>query len=101
MAKVRADYSRYKRNRGGRKLRVTVEVYPTGSGKGQSFQACADFGGAGRRGPLPYASNKGRDQRSGCAWGKNPRQAIGRALKAAGAIVEKRGGAFAGLKGRK
>lgn len=89
MAKTRAKAGRGDGRGVGRRLDVRVFTTRTGySDRKMAFRACA-YSGA-RRGQGGYPD---------CAYGKNPRAAIAKALGSTAKRIARRSGAFAGTKG--
>lgn len=82
----------YYRKRSGipRGISSNVYVERTTERGNASFYSCVRVG--------QHKQRPGSSTRKECAYGKNPRQAIGKALKALGAKLSRQKGAFAGLK---
>ena len=74
----------------GRKVKSRIFITRSPAPFPIGFEACVVIGSKGH---LKSATQ--------CAMGKNPRKALGAALRKAGSAVSKRRGAFAGLKSRR
>lgn len=66
---------------------IMIQRNPNAGKAKNSFEACASIPARKSEGGEAYA----------CAAGKNPRSAIGKAVKAAGARISARTGTFAGI----
>jgi len=83
----------------GRFSRITTTAHVSRGGTGvNAFRACVLVGrqksGSRHADPLLHLARQ-----TFCARGKNPREALGRALVLGGESIKKRSGAFAGLAG--
>lgn len=95
----RKNWRRTVRGRGYRDMHAKVAVgRQDGSPTTARFFACFHFKTGGFDMRLPTHA-KSRMEGPNCATGKNPREAVARALRQAAAKVKQRGGAFAGLQG--
>jgi hypothetical protein len=83
-----------------RYLKSSVGIVRTGAAGEKAFQSCVEVANAGR-GFKAGAAKRASGFSMACAHGRNPREAIRKALSTAARKMKTRSGAFAGLRKRR